>query len=227
MRFDALAGDGGRDGDGSTVPLVQTVQHTSGAVPSSRSVAVPFASRVTAGNVLLVAVSAYEATTISTPIDSQGNVYTLAVTASSPGNAIASIYATTAAQTGPDAVTCSIGIPDNIHCHLYEVSGVTATLDASGTQIQNATANLSVATTASTTTPHGYVLAYFATNNTRLTLAADPRYGDAELTSSPSADTGFSEAKVVEVAEAQVAIATASSPDDFVNLIVAFKGAGN
>src|SRR5208337_1197248 len=58
-----------------------TVQDNSGYVAVGTSVAVPFGSNVTSGHVLVVAVSTYDAQTISTPTDTQGNSFTQVVTA--------------------------------------------------------------------------------------------------------------------------------------------------
>jgi hypothetical protein len=204
---------------------IQTVQHASGFVPSSTSVAVPFKSNVTAGDVLFVTVSTYANKTLSTPTDSQANAYTLAVTGTNPGNSVASIYVGTAKSTGADTVTCHIGASDNIHCHIYEVKGVTTTLDSSGTQLLTGTA-LSVSTASATTNASDYVLSFFAEDNSQHTFTVGAGYGDAETTNSPSSDSAFSEDKVVATTGVQTATATSSSSGVFVDLIVAFKGAG-
>jgi hypothetical protein len=137
---------------------------------------------------------------------------------------VASIYVTSASSTGANTVTCHIAVSGNLHCHIYEVAGVTTTLDASGTQLLSGSA-LSVSTAAATTNANEYVLSYFAADNSRLTLIPGAGYGDAETTDSPSNDTGFSEDSVVPVAAVQTATATASGSDAFAELIVAFKAA--
>lgn len=209
----------------STRAQVQTIQHSSGFVPSSTSVAVPFKSNVTAGDVLFVAVSTYAGETISAPTDSQANIYALAATGTNPGNSVASIYVATAKSTGADTVTCHIGASDNIHCHIYEVKGVTTLLDASGTHTLTGTA-LTVSTSAATTNASDYVLAYFASDNSQVTFTAGAGYADPETTDSTSNDSAFSEDKVVAATGVQTATATASGSDAFTGLIVAFKGTG-
>jgi hypothetical protein len=203
---------------------VGTVQHNSGFAKSGTSVAVPFKGNVTSGNVLFVAVSTYAKQTLSAPTDSQGNVYTLAATATNPGNSVASIYATTAASTGANTVTCHLGASGNIHCHIYEVTGVTTTVDASGTRLLTGNA-LSVSTTAATTFASDYVLSYFAADNSQPTFTAGAGYGDAETTNSSSNDTAFSEDSILAAIGIPTATATASGSDAYAELVVAFKGA--
>src|SRR6202521_3993632 len=136
---------------------IRTVQHNSGFASGAMSVAVLFKGNVTSGNVLFVAVSSYAGQTLIAPTDSQGNAYALAATTTNPGNSVASIYVTTAASTGPNTVTCRLAGSSNNHCHIYEVAGVTTTVDASGTRLLTGN-TLSVSTTAATTNPRDYVL---------------------------------------------------------------------
>lgn len=204
---------------------VRTVQHNSGFTPAGASVAVPFTSNVTFGNVLFVADSTYAGQTLIAPTDSQGNVYALVATTTNPGNSVASIYVTTAASTGANTVTCRLGGSSNNHCHIYEVAGVTTTVDASGSQIVTGSA-LSVSTTVATTNASDYVLAYFAADNSRPSFTAGAGYGDAETTNSPSNDTAFSEDSIVAATGVPTATATAGGSDAFAELIVAFKAAG-
>jgi hypothetical protein len=203
---------------------IRTVQHNSGFVPSGTAVAVQFQSNVTAGNVLFVAASTYAGQTLNVPTDSQGNVYALAAAVTNPGNAVAVIYATTAASTGANTVTCHVAGSDNIHCHIYEVAGVTTMVDASGTGMFTGSA-LSVSTAAATTNASDYVLSYFAADNSKLTFTGGSGYGDVETTDSPSNDTAFSEDGIVSAIGIPIATATASGTDAFAELIVAFKSA--
>ena len=203
---------------------IRTVQHNSGFAPTGTTVAVPFQNNVTAGNVLFVATSTYAGQTLNIPADSQGNVYALAATVTNPGNSVAAIYATTAATTGANTVTCRVAGSDNIHCHIYEVTGVTTMVDASGAGLFTGSA-LSVSTTAATTNASDYVLSYFAADNSKLTFTVGAGYGDVETTVSPSNDTAFSEDSIVSAIEVPTATATASGTDAFAELIVAFKSA--
>ena len=69
-----------------------TVQDNSGYVADAASVAVAFSSNVTSGHAIIVAQSTYDAQTISTPTDTQGNSFTQVVTAGTSGAAVAAIY---------------------------------------------------------------------------------------------------------------------------------------
>jgi PKD repeat protein len=205
-------------------PAAQTVQHNSGFTGSASSVAVGFKSNVTAGDVLLVAQSTFDVETLNAPADSQGNAFALLVTGDSPGAAVAAIYVATAKSTGADTVTCSLGAgaSDNIHCHIYEISGTTAVVDAVGSAVQTAR-SLSVSTSKATANASDYVFAYFGDNLAESTYVAGSGFGDTEQSESSSGDSGFSEDKLVTTTGIQTATATASTADPFVGLIVALK----
>jgi hypothetical protein len=211
-----------------TPPAVpaHTVQHNSRFTGSASSVAVKFRSSVTAGHLLLVAQSTYDQETLNAPTDSQGNAFARLVTGDSPGAAVAAIYVATAKSTGADTVTCSLGAgaADNIHCHIYEVSGTTAVVDAVGSAVQIAT-SLSVSTSKATTNANDYIFAYFGDNVTESTYVVGAGFGDTEQSESSSQDSGFSEDKLVTTTGIQTATATASTADPFVGLIVALKNA--
>ena len=208
----------------SSVPI-KTVQHNSGSTGSATSLAVAFNSNVTSGNLILVAVSTYDAETLDTPTDTQGNSFTQLVTAGTSGDSVAAIYAATAKSSGADTVTCNISAANNIHCHIYEVQGATATVDQTGNSTQTATA-LTVSTSAQTTNADDFVFAYFSDNGNATTYTAGSGLGDIEMTDSSSGDSGFSEDKVVIATGTQTATATASAADTFVNVIVALKTSG-
>ena len=206
---------------------IHTVQDNNGYSANGTSVAVAFGSNVTSGDVVLVAVSTYDAETISAPTDTQGNSFTQLVTAGTSGAAVAAIYAATAKSTAADTVTCNISSTNNIHCHIYEVSGVTATVDKTGTSSQAGTA-LTVSTSASTSNANDYVFAYFADNHTASTYTVGSGYGDTQASEDTSGgDSGFSEDKVVTATGTQTATATASTTDTFVNLIVTLEASGS
>jgi PKD repeat protein len=203
---------------------VQTVQHNSGFTGSANSVAVSFKSSVTAGHVLLVAQSTFDGETLSAPADSQGNVFAQLVTGNTPGASIAAIYLATANSTGPDTVTCGIGAgaSDNVHCHIYEVSGTTPVVDAIGSAAHTGT-SLSVSTSKATSNPDDYIFAYFSDDVSESTYIAGAGLGNTEQSESASQDSAFSGDKSVTTTGIQTATATASTADPFVELIVALK----
>ena len=202
-----------------------TVQHNSGDNPTATSLAVPFNNNVTSGNVILVAVSTYDGVSLNTPTDTQGNSFTQLVTAGTSGYSVAAIYAATAKSSGADTVTCNVSASNNIHCHIYEVQGITTTVDKTGSSSQTST-SLSVSTSAGTSNADDYVLAYFSDNANQSTYTAGPGLGDIEMTGESSGDSGFSEDKVVIATGVQTATATASLDDTYVNVIVALKTTG-
>ena len=202
----------------------RTVQYNSGFAGSANIVPVSFQNSVTAGNVLLVAQSTFDGETLTTPVDSQANAFARLVTGDSPGAAVAAIYIATARNTGADTVTCGIGAgaSDNIHCHIYEVSGTTSGVDAVGSGVLSS-ASLSVSTSKATTNANDYVFAYFGDNVSESTYVAGPGFGDIAQSPSASQDSAYSEDKWVTSAGVQTATATASVSDPFVGLIVALK----
>ena len=202
----------------------QSVQHNSGFTGSASSVAVTFKSSVTAGHMLLVAQSTFDGETLVAPVDSQSNIFAQLVTSRSPGNSVAAIYIATAKSTGSDTVTCKIGAgaSDNIHCHIYEVSGTTAVVDAVGSAVQIGK-SLSVSTSKATTNANDYVFAYFSDDVAESTYVAGPGLGDTEQSVSSSLDSAFSEDKLAIATGVQTATATGSVADPFVELIVALK----
>ena len=211
---------------------IMTVQHTSGVASNATSLAVPFNSNVTSGNLILVAESSYEGVTLVTPTDSQSNSFTqLALTTvGTSGNDVEAIYAVTASTSGADTVTCNLSASNNIHCHIYELEGVTAVVDQMG-QIQQASDSLSVSTSAATTNAVDYVIAFFSDNFSAELDMPGMGWADTELTDDPGGDTGFTEDMVVTATGVQTATATTfigdySTPDTYVDLIVALKTSG-
>jgi hypothetical protein len=202
----------------------QTVQFNNGFVASASSVPVSFKNNVTAGHILLVAQSTFDGETLTTPTDSQGNAFAQAVTADTPGAAVAAIYIATARTTGADTVTCGIGAgaSDNIHCHIYEISGTTPVVDAVGSSVLSS-ASLAVSTSKATSNANDYVFAYFGDNVSPTTYVSGPGFGDIQQSQSPSQDSSYSADKWVTAAGVQSATATASTSDSFVGLIVALK----
>ncbi len=111
---------------------IMTVQHNNGYTGNATSVAVAFNSNVTSGNLLLVAVSTYDGVTLDTPTDTLNNTFVQLVTKGTTGESVAAIYAAIANGSGADTVTCGVSASNNIHCHIYEVQGVTTTVDQDG-----------------------------------------------------------------------------------------------
>jgi hypothetical protein len=216
LTFDARV-----DADGTPLGPVQVVQHASAFNGNATSVAVPLPGIVNASDILVVATSTTQVNGTPAVSDSQGNAYALAVTAGTPTDAVAGIYVATSSATGADIITCQIPVVDNVHCHVYEVTGLTSVVVASGMAVETGP-SLSV----STSTPamlDSYVLAYFAGNNNMASFVPDPGYGHTEYTVSATIDVAFSEDRVATDAAVQTATATASTSITFVNVIVALQ----
>ena len=112
---------------------ITTVQHNNGYTASGTSVAVAFNSDVTSGNLLLVAESSSDGVSLETPTDTLGNTFVSLVTNGTSSQSVAAIYAVITSSGGSDTVTCGVSSASNIHCHIYEVQGVTITIDQTGT----------------------------------------------------------------------------------------------
>ena len=203
---------------------IATVQHNSASTEGGTSQAVAFTSNITSGNVILVAESTYDAETLDMPTDTMGNSFTQLVTAGTSGDSTAAVYAATAKSSGADTVTCNISASNNLHCHIYEVQGITTNVDQTGNSTVTSTAQ-TVSTTSATTNADDFVFAYFSDNGNGTHITAGPGMGDAEL-SDDGGDTGFSEDKVVVATGVQTATATSGLADADVNVIVALKATG-
>lgn len=208
----------------ATITVVQHANATTATTGSSTSLSRAFPSANTAGNLLVVAVSTYSGETISPPTDSVNNTYALAVGASRSGNAVAAIYYAANCKGGANTVTAHISAADNVHLHIYEISGMatSAPVDVTGSNISNTATSLTVSTSGSTTSANDYVFAYFADNATPKTFTAGAGYGDTEQSES-SGDAGFSEDKIVSSTGTQTATATESGADPITALIATFK----
>jgi len=203
---------------------IATVQHNSGSTESGTSLAVAFPSNVTSGHVILVAESTYDAETLDTPTDTEGNSFTQLVTAGTSGDSVAAVYAATAKSSGADTVTCNISASNNIHCHIYEVQGITTTVDQTGNSTVASTSQ-TVSTSAATTNADDFVFAFFTDNDNGATLTSGPGLGDTD-TSNDGGDTALTEDKVVIATGVQTATATSNTSDADVNVIVALKATG-
>jgi hypothetical protein len=177
---------------------------------------------VAAGDLLVVATSTYAARTINAPIDTQGNTWTLATTATRANGALAAIHYAFAKSSGPNKVTCRLSDADNLHCHVYEVANIASAapiIVTSGSSTPEP-GTAQIVSTSSTVGIGDYVFAFFATNNTN-TIAADPAYRNPEI-SDTGGDNALSEDNVATSPTIQTATATTSA-GAFTNLIVAFR----
>jgi hypothetical protein len=223
LGFDAPADARGDARSDATLGSPRVVQHASDSMPNAASVTVPLAGPVSAGDVLVVATSTTTRNGTPTVTDSQGNVYTLAVTGDAgAGEAVAGIYVAISGANAAATVTCQTGVVDNVHCHVYELTRTTGVVETSGIAAQIGP-DLTVSTASATTRDNSYVLAYFAGNNSSIMFTSDAGYGDTEYTLAPSNDVAFSEGRLAPIGR-QTATATANgSTSPFLGVIVALS----
>jgi len=210
---------------GSPGTPIMTVQSNSGSSEDSDALAVSFNNNVTSGNVILVAESTYDAETLATPTDTIGNTFTQIVTAGTSGDSVAAVYAATNKSSGADTVTCNDNdASNNLHCNIYEVQGITTTVDQTGNSTVTGTA-LTVSTSAATTNAVDYIFVFFTDNANGANITVGPGYGDTQL-SNDGGDSAFSEDSVVIATGVQTATATSNLSDADVNVIAALKTTG-
>jgi hypothetical protein len=210
----------------SSQQAILTVQHNSGTTESGTSVTVAYNSNVTSGNLLLVAESSYDGVSLEAPTDTLGNSFVQLVAKGTSGDSVAAIYAATANASGADTVTCGVNASNNIHCHIYEVQGVTAIVDQTGNSSVTGT-SLSVPTSAATTNAVDYVLAFFSDNGGS-NYTPGSGWVDTEQSNNYvyGGDSAFSEDEVVTATGVQTATATADTSGTYVNVIVALVASG-
>src|SRR5258706_2043209 len=199
-------------------PAVAVVQAASTTGTGSTTLAKAFASSVTKNNLLVVGVSSYAGNAFASPAitDTLGSTWSLVVVRN-PGTAgtpsLAGMYYAVAPSTGPDTVTVHMTGTNNLHLHIYEVSGLltSSVLDQFGSNFQSSATAATVSTSAATAAANEFVFAYFGRDNGSGTWTAGAGYGNTQ--SSPNvvaATDAFSEAKIVSTTVTQTATATSS-----------------
>jgi hypothetical protein len=176
-------------------PAVTVVQDTSATGGGSTTLSAAFGSNVTQNNLMVVGVSSSAGNTFGSPAitDTLGSNWFLAV-AQNPGTtgtpSQCNIYYAVVPSTGANTVTVHATGTNNLHLHIYEISGLvtSSVLDQTGSNFQsNATAG-TVFTSGPTTTANEYVFAYVGRDNGAGTWTAGTGYGDTRL--SPNTGSG-------------------------------------
>ncbi|MFI4972169.1 MAG: beta strand repeat-containing protein, partial [Hyphomicrobiales bacterium] len=211
-------------------PAIAFVQDAGATGSGSTTLAVAFASNVTQNNLIVVGVSSSASNSFAaTPItDTRGSSWSLAVTRN-PGTtgtpALAAIYYAVVPSTGPDTVTVHMTGTNNLHLHIYEVSGLvtSSVLDKTGSNYQTGATAATVSTSAATTAANEFVFAYFGKNNGSGTWTAGTGYGNTKASpNTGSATDAFSEDKIISATGTQTATATASASDGLTSVIATF-----
>src|SRR4029077_2578095 len=199
-------------------PAMTVVQDAANTGRGSTTLVKAFASNVTKNNLMIVAVSSYAGNAFASPAitDTLNSTWSLAVT-KNPGTAgtpaLASIYYAVVPSTGADTITVHMTGTNNLHMHIYEVSGLvtSSVLDKIGSNFQSGATAATVSTSAATAAANEFVFAYFARDNGSGTWTAGTGYGN--MLASPNASAGtdaFSEDKIISTTGIQTATATSS-----------------
>jgi hypothetical protein len=215
-------------------PAVTVVQDVSATGRGSTTLAVAFGSNVTQNNLMVVGVSSAYGNTFASPAitDTLGSSWFLAV-AQNPGAtgtpSQCNIYYAVVPTTGANTVTVHATGTNNLHLHIYEISGLvtSSVLDQTGSNFQSGATTATVSTAGPTTAANEYVFAYVGRDNGTGTWTAGPGYGDTR--SSPntaSAADAFSEDKIISATGTQTATATSSATDALTSVIATFRAAG-
>jgi hypothetical protein len=146
------------------------VQNTSGYSTSGTTKTVAFASSVTSGDVVVVAIANYNSgsSTVSSVTDSLGSSFTL------PGafpecngfaNACVWIYYATLASSGADTVTVTVGASSTVDdVYIFEVSGITASGATAGFGASGAGTSASISTLSTAFTSEGFLVSIVKTD---------------------------------------------------------------
>jgi hypothetical protein len=169
------------------------VQNATGGVPSSQSTLAITVNAITAGNLVVVAISANVSVTISSVSDGTANSYTQAYSKSINGST-ANLYVWTATATngGGTTITITASGSNNMAASVDEFSFSGGTVSVVTTAISNNTSGSTAPTTGTFTwAPAGNVLLYNAIGNSFAVsnLTQDPNsllFGNQPLISGAS-----------------------------------------
>ncbi len=212
---------------------VSVVQDSSTTGSGSTTLALKFASNVTKNNLMVVGVSSYAGNAFASPAitDTLGSTWSLAV-ADNPGTtgtpALASIYYAIVPSTGANTVTVHMTGTNNLHLHIYELSGLVTSspLDQIGSNFQSGATAATVSTSGPTTSANEFAFAYFGRDNGSGTWTAGTGYGNTLASPNTGAGTdAFSEGATISSTGTQTATATASATDALTSVIATFVAA--
>jgi len=217
-------------------PAVTVVQDAGATGSGSSTLAAKFPGNVTKNNLMVVGVSSYAGNAFASPAitDTLGSAWSLAVSRN-PGTAgtpsLAGIYYAIVPSTGADTVTVHMTGTNNLHLHIYEISGLltSSVLDQIGSNFQSSGTAATVSTSAASIAANEFVFAYFGRDNGSGTWTAGAGFGNTLATPNTGAGTdAFSEDKIISSTGIQTATASSSVPDSITSLIATFQaGAGS
>ena len=210
--------------------MIQIVQHRSAAVNNATgTTTLAFASPNVAGNLLVYCCgTGVNSVTLSAATDNNTNIIAPAVSVTGgAGNGQNRIDYVANCHAGANTVTLnSSAITDDLHIHIWEISGLlqVSPLDQTGSVASSATA--SVATSAPTTVLQDFVIAVFHDFALGPTLVEAAPYDPSEL-SNVGGSTGssmLSEVLIANTLAIQTATCTGNGTDVMDQTIAAFKG---
>ena len=209
---------------------VTMVQDASAAGSGSTTLAATFGSNVTKNNLMVVGASSYAGNTFASAAitDTLGSTWSLAV-ARNPGTtgtpSQSNLYYAVVPSTGHNVVTVHATGTNNLHLHIYEISGLvtSSVLDQTGSNYQSSATAGTVSTSAPTTTANEFVLAYFGRDNGSGTWTAGIGYGNTLSSPITGSADAFSEDKIISATGTQTATATSSATDALTSVIATFK----
>jgi hypothetical protein len=215
-------------------PAITVVQDTSATGGGSTTLSAGFGSKVTQNNLMVVGVSSYAGNTFGSPAitDTLGSNWFLAV-AQNPGTtgtpSQCNIYYAVVPSTGANTVTVHATGTNNLHLHIYEISGLvtSSVLDQTGSSFQSSATAGTVSTSGPTTMANEYVFSYTGRDNGAGTWTQGAGYG--HMLSSPNIGSGadaVSEDKIISATGTQTATATSSAADALTSVIATFRAVG-
>lgn len=203
------------------------VQSNSAFATSGTNPTVSFPNNNTAENLLWVAVGSDA--TITTPTDTLGNTYTLAISVTgSGGSGNAAIYYVASAKAGSNTVTCNHSGNGDTHCHIAEINGLVSSspLDQTGSVASSSTC--SVSTSGATSQANEWIGAFAYDSPSSNALTPGTSYSQIQLSRNTSAgDAALSESENVGLTGVQTATCGGNSSNVLSQLITTFKASGN
>lgn len=199
------------------------VQSNSGFATGGTNPSVKFLSNNTAGNLLWVAVGSDA--TITAPTDTLGNTYTLAVSVTgAQGSGNAAIYYAAPSRAGANTVTCNHTGNGDTHCHIAEVTGLSAPSPLDQTGIVASSSNCAVSTAATTGQDNEWIGAFVFDSPNSNPLTAGTSYTKIQVSKNATAgDAALSESNVVSSAAVETATCSGNSSNVLSQLITTFK----
>jgi hypothetical protein len=204
---------------GGVVSRIAILQETSKyCIATSCSLAFP--NSVGSGH-LLVYITGDASPGLTASTDNNGNTVANALTYTF--NGLERVDYVSSSNSGATTVTGNASQSGQIHLHIWEISGLAGTLDASNTGHASST-SLTISTSTSTSANNEVVLGFFFNALSNSTFTAGSGYANYTQTNdSTDGDSGLSEGELVTTTGTQTATAAVSPSSSVDEIIVTFK----